>query len=229
MSPMPPGAHHDAAAEDSGCRARRPAAISIGWLAAMTWSSTSARTSTSCFTQSAARRRGRRGASGSRGNVRFGGGAFGLVERLDPVIRGEGVERRRAPVEGAAGRLDLEHGGLPGREVDAAVVGAPHGHDGVPGPALAEEVPVLPVERGHGGPRTGTRQHHGDEHDAQADRCPGNEPAPIAQAADHDRPERGEQRRALPSRSCSGPAGSWRASRSRRRRPLRRGTACCRR
>ena len=28
----------------------------------------------------------------------------------------------------------------------------------------------------------------------EADRCAGNDPAPVAQAADHDRPERGEQR-----------------------------------
>ena len=194
-----------------------------------TWSSTRARTSTSCFTQSVARRRG---GAGARDPVATSGWTVApsvCVERLDPVIRGEGVERGRAPVEGAAGRLDLQHGGLAGWEVDAAVVGAPHGLDRVPGPALAEQIPVLPVERCHGGSRAGTCQHHCDEHDAQADRCAGNEPPPIAHAADHDRPERGEQRQRTHRDRVPGRAGSWRATRSRRRRPLRRGTACCRR
>ncbi len=149
----------------------------------------------------------------------------GRVERLDPVIRREGVEGRRTPVEGTARRLDLEHRGLAGRKVDAAVVGPPHGHDGVSRAALTEQVPVLPVERSNGGACTGAREHHGDDHDPEADGGSRDEPTAVAEATDHDRPERREEgqrahRDRVPGREDRrGPADPSRGNRCREERP----------
>ena len=177
----------------------------------------------------AARRRGGR-EQRIAGQRPVGAGGPRRVQRLDPVIARRRCRASSRASTAPGGAPDLEDGGLAGREVDAAVVGAPDGHDRVPGPALAEQVPVLPVERSR---RTGARRHRpaatATSDDARPTAAPGNEPAPIAQRR---RSRSATARRAAPappSRSCSGPAGSWRASRSRRRRSPRRGTAGCRR
>ena len=110
------------------------------------------------------------------------------------MIGGEGVERGRAPVEGAPRSLDLEDGRLAGREVDAVVVGPPHGLNRVPCATVAEEIPVLPVERCHRGAGACPREHHRDRHDSETHCGPRDETASIPDAVDHDRPEGREQR-----------------------------------
>ena len=129
----------------------------IGWLAAMTWSSTSARTSTFCSTQSDALAR-RGGRSGSGGSVCSAtpasvsrtasrpSGRRRTCRASSPASTGPAV----APDRGA--RWSCRPGSRFRRSRSAR-----RARPSCPRLGLAEEIPVLPVERSDRGPRAGAR------------------------------------------------------------------------
>ena len=127
-------------------------------------------------------------------------------ERLDPVTRGEVVERGRAPVEGAAGGLGggrsswgrcrrSRSARRPRRCARALRTGPSYCLSS----AATEGRAPAPCER------------HGEGRDAEADGFTGTIPrrsrTPPSRSG-----EGGEQRQRPHQQPCSGPAGSWRAT-----------------
>ena len=150
----------------------------------MTWSSTSARTSTSCFTQfvrvAAAAREQR--IAGQR-SVRRSAWRSGRASRPSGPTR-RGRASSRASRGARRGALISQHRGLAGRKVDAAVVrSATRPRPCGPRCDSPKRSQFCQSSAATDGRAPAPASDDGDEHDAQADRCTGDETSAIAQAA----------------------------------------------